>query len=443
MTFINPYNFVRERPPLRGFKAGGPGRLAGNSGILECILSTITPTVVVGKASPVSELTQTEDAEGRPVVPAPALKGMIRNVFELLSGSCNSAAKSESDRCSEPNNCCRACRLFGMVAGDAHSAGFVRTSDARGQPAAVQRVNLHLPREQAPKSAHRHFYFTSGGHNRPRGRKFYYHHAPKVAEWEPGKTKLVSWIKEASDLRFRISFEGLDDEDLSYLLYAITLEPGLGHKIGHGRPLGLGSCTIALDPRKSFLEGTMRGPGTPFESFQPNLLPLRDSLIRNLQARAKAFLDEQSRLRDTLLDLRILLRLHPHPPAHYQTLPITYPSDAWFWYDRHSMVKIPLPTVQQVERNEAMLDENPEGRVLKLGLRSREFRNRPPLSVTPVGIDLRLPHGRRTLGKQEVGDVMGGANIPDIAAFMEDHGLVFSIQGIEPLDLSIQEVQQV
>ncbi len=441
MKFVNPYNFVREGHPLRGFKAGGAGRLAGNSGIFECVLSTITPAVAVGQGKP-NGIAQIEDAERRPVVPGPALKGMIRNIFELLSGSCNGAAQSESARCSDPNDCCRACRVFGMVAGDAHLAGFVRVSDALGQPGAVEMVNRYLPREQAPKSSHRHFYFMGGPQNLPRGRKFYYHHAPRRSDWDTGKTKLVSWIKEASQLRFRLSFEGLDDEDLSYLLYAILLEPGLGHKIGHGKPLGLGSCTITLDPQKSFIHGTMQEPGKPFERFQQTPLPLTGCLMRSLQTRAKAFLNAQSRLRDTLLDLSVMFRLHPHSPAHYQTLPIAYPSDAWFWYDKHSRRKIPMSTVQQVERGEAMLDEDPAGRVLNLGPKSRDYRKTPPLSISPEGVVLRLPHGRRTLGKQEIENMMAGAKIADMAAFMKNHALVLSMEGIDPLDLSIQEVQQ-
>ena len=55
-----------------------------------------------------------------------------------------------------------------------------------------------------------------------------------------------------SDFTFTISFENLTEKEYGLLLLTLELEPELGHKIGMGKPLGLGSCIIKVKEIKEF-----------------------------------------------------------------------------------------------------------------------------------------------------------------------------------------------
>jgi hypothetical protein len=47
--------------------------------------------------------------------------------------------------------------------------------------------------------------------------------------------------------------ENLDKNELGKLLLAIKLDDGLGHKVGLGKAIGLGSCRIKVDQQKSLI----------------------------------------------------------------------------------------------------------------------------------------------------------------------------------------------
>jgi len=85
-----------------------------------------------------------------------------------------------------------------------------------------------------------------------RGYKLYWHKDGKgfeetakdaIQKHETQYTKITP-VKEGAVFKGRIRFENLSDIELGALLFAIDLPEGCAHKIGMGKPLGLGSVQI-------------------------------------------------------------------------------------------------------------------------------------------------------------------------------------------------------
>jgi hypothetical protein len=97
----------------------------------------------------------------------------------------------------------------------------------------------------------------------PQGRKFYLHHRGAIEgneqPWKqgPGDTfeasrhvKIKPWSK-GSKWSFKIHFDNLNDLELGLLLYSLKPNDSFLHKLGMGKPLGLGSIEITLDSVKT------------------------------------------------------------------------------------------------------------------------------------------------------------------------------------------------
>jgi CRISPR-associated protein (TIGR03986 family) len=91
----------------------------------------------------------------------------------------------------------------------------------------------------------------------PQGRKIYLHHPNAITRdtkpWMNQGTfvpdrhvKVRPWAKGAK-WRFEIRFDNLNDVELGLLLYALCPSDEFGHKIGMGKPLGLGSVRITIE----------------------------------------------------------------------------------------------------------------------------------------------------------------------------------------------------
>lgn len=95
------------------------------------------------------------------------------------------------------------------------------------------------------------------GEHRPQGRKFYVHQV-----WEPGtpernwpwrthdagersnmKTKITP-LRDGLSFTFHLDYDNLSDPELGLLLYALRPTEAFRHKIGMGKPIGLGSVRL-------------------------------------------------------------------------------------------------------------------------------------------------------------------------------------------------------
>jgi len=87
-------------------------------------------------------------------------------------------------------------------------------------------------------------------HHVPRGRKFYLH---QIGAHEPWKTQKQDKLKNHKTCRpikpgvrfvFSVDFENMDTTELQLLCFALMPSQTFVHKIGMGKPIGLGSIRI-------------------------------------------------------------------------------------------------------------------------------------------------------------------------------------------------------
>lgn len=191
----------------------------------------------------------------------------------------------EGAPCQSREKVCKACDLFGMAGNGNEALGSrIRITDAvykyeEGTCKAPICPKVTLKELGTPRYSYMNFYSTSGrrtvnGGSIPansydengadiRGRKFYWHHKldqdGKLPSCEAAAAErnALMWtfdLMESGSFVFRIYYDEITDDQLKELMWCITLgenkETGLyWHKIGHGKPLGLGSCKVTIEKR--------------------------------------------------------------------------------------------------------------------------------------------------------------------------------------------------
>ncbi len=104
-----------------------------------------------------------------------------------------------------------------------------------------------------PKPRHRAFYLDL--QNRYiAGRKFYFHHSdePRTENRlieirnKPGeyRNQHIEPLDVGTEFSARIDFTNLEADEFAALMLSIALQPDMRHKIGYGKPIGLGSVRI-------------------------------------------------------------------------------------------------------------------------------------------------------------------------------------------------------
>lgn len=168
--------------------------------------------------------------------------------------------------------------IFGVVDGQKkvvkdpksyNLASRVRFSDARGaepgkiellKPAAAPEKGFQLKILSSPKPPSPAMYFKEGREitkttldlekHRPNGRKYYLPHKIERLEWESqhtgdNKQKVRCWpLRENQTFYFHIDFDNLADAELELLLTALRPGEDYIHRLGLGKPLGLGCVTV-------------------------------------------------------------------------------------------------------------------------------------------------------------------------------------------------------
>jgi len=187
--------------------------------------------------------------------------------------------------CTKTNDLCEACSLFGMVGEDNEDALCGRLRFADATPVVADKIEdidnywltwyesfLCLPELSNPKTNSAEFYMEvsrpendqyvrysnitydyiqqKGQRNPPvilpklRGRKFYWHSTtPNVISGkESWRNTWVRLIKKGKKFSSRIYFDKISEKELQKLLWVLTFGSKVcAHKIGHGKPVGLGS----------------------------------------------------------------------------------------------------------------------------------------------------------------------------------------------------------
>ena len=162
--------------------------------------------------------------------------------------------------CNDRDSLCKTCMLFGMV-GDTSYGSRLRFTDAKAS-SYINSSMVTLKELSGPKISYLPFY-VKGDYDSENaklsGRKMYWHQ-PKAAynssvysTNEKNNRNITSeLLNVGSKFQFKVYFDRITKEQLSNLLWALTLGENSKnskycHKIGHGKPIGLGSCKITVE----------------------------------------------------------------------------------------------------------------------------------------------------------------------------------------------------
>lgn len=189
--------------------------------------------------------------------PAQISRSVFRNrVNDLLGTYCH---------CDDTDNVCEACGLFGMIGKKGKVpaiASRLRFTDAKleNDPKLTYKTLKELSSpclssvefySTAPNKKFRWNYDTKGV--KLNGRKFYFHHKCGYTKDEKTKMNLTTEILEkGAEFSFDIFFDKLTEKELHQLVWTLAIGENTPdsrrmHKLGHGKPLGLGSVKITVD----------------------------------------------------------------------------------------------------------------------------------------------------------------------------------------------------
>ena len=177
---------------------------------------------------------------------------------------------NEHKACTKREKLCPACRLFGMTGDDALGSR-VRITDAVKISSDNLLPYVVLKELSSPKISYMPFYLRKKKGNIEknisydndlytiRGRKFYWHNIEPEAWKDPDNRKTernasAELVDKGSIFKFDVYYDELSDEELKTLIWTITigendLDGKQCYKIGHGKPIGLGSVKIIIKSR--------------------------------------------------------------------------------------------------------------------------------------------------------------------------------------------------
>lgn len=281
---MNPYDFARidwNRPPDRRKPVWHHHLVeAGKtlySGFLDVDVFVETPLFVSDPRAipgdPKKPAQSIQNRRGEYILPGSSLKGMLRTVVETLGNGCLTLFDGDYDRgrvnysrlagdfqhCTKTTELCIACRTFGTLKERTNSIflGKINIGDATSYPRKVYRYDpLYTAVLVEPKPRHEAFYLDATKQH-VAGRKFYFHHSPEAKPLTASgpismggrpANRYIQPLDYDTQFHFRIDFTNLEDVEFGALLLAVALEKDMRHKIGYGKPLGLGS--VYLDPTR-------------------------------------------------------------------------------------------------------------------------------------------------------------------------------------------------
>ena len=269
----NPYRLIPIREELRRETPVTDEKFTGFSGSLSCSIENLTSLFVGGNRL---YRQQFYSRDGRCVIPGSSLKGMFRSLSEIIGGGCNvtDSRGQYSKRyaaCNRVNALCISCRMFGMMergSGAKVHKGKISIGDALIREEQIQTKAFEVLLSSCG-TRHEPFYRTPGtGKIDGLSRKLYFHQpnrkdsVPVVPQNLKKRARSVNALLPGHHFDFSVDFSNLTEDELSLLVYVISLQENVNveigeealklngpmrHKIGNGKPLGLGSCHIKID----------------------------------------------------------------------------------------------------------------------------------------------------------------------------------------------------
>jgi RAMP superfamily protein len=351
---MNPYDFVRLPDRVVRESVLTHEMLRGRSGRIRCSLTAITPIFIpeTQAGGGTQFITARYNGGDFPVIPGSSLKGVVRCVAEAVSQSCiglsaqlfergavreeyRGAITKDFATCDVGERLCPACRLFGMVSRNSHFLGKVSFGEARTTPQDFKRgTTVTLKPLMEPKPRHSAFYLPTG---KVAGRKFYFHHvgALKTASQPTTFTKTLTPLEGLDQagnpqtvLEFDVTFSNLTDYEYSLLLFSLILTDDMRHKVGGGKPLGLGTSRIEVTELWE-LDTTQRYRGLGARALDAGLgrVQTGTDLLSHLLKLTEPFISAPS---PSVLDLQRIWRYPPAKSPTGEPVDYTYPDQKWF-----------------------------------------------------------------------------------------------------------------
>ena len=237
----------------------------GHSGELSCTLTALSPILVMdseNRAGPSrGEIgTFMSAADGSYIIPGTSLKGAIRSVFEALTPCCVSMGSTRHIErsvypCDNRRSLCPACRAFGFLSSGTVHRGQVNIGQATARPDAQRMREVQLIPMFGPNPGSDHYQEKSpNGGRRAKGRKFYFHQESiqtATTENDRNRGPYVAPLDAGATFDFTVTYENLSETELSTLVSALVLTDDgprgpVRHKLGYGKPAGLGSARIEI-----------------------------------------------------------------------------------------------------------------------------------------------------------------------------------------------------
>ena len=169
--------------------------------------------------------------------------------------------------CKIKNRLCKACGLFGTAKDEAACSGKIRVTDAvLKEPVPESSIgDVNLKELSSPKLSYLQFYIDKNNSCKDwsydqrgitlKGRKYYWHNTEKdiyKASKQTNRNATMELINEKQTFGFDLYFDNITNNQLEELKWVITLgnnnkEDKYCYKIGHGKPIGLGSVKLLID----------------------------------------------------------------------------------------------------------------------------------------------------------------------------------------------------
>jgi CRISPR/Cas system CSM-associated protein Csm3 (group 7 of RAMP superfamily) len=350
---MNPYDFVRFGQPGPREPTIMHDQFKGHSGQLVCRLTAHTH-LFIPKTQDVprqehAELELMRGLDKVPLLPGSSLKGVIRSVAEAISGSCLTLPQSRGgkadyrgrppvsyriprgfEHCEHAEYLCPTCRVFGWLSRSTPFLGKVGLSDA--QPVGSVDVEwLTIEALMEPKPRHRVWYEDPQQRGVMRGRKFYYHRplGPRTTSERNRYNKTIEAIKPGAAFEFKVDYNNLTDDELALLVFALVLEEGMCHKVGMGKPVGLGSAKIEI------VCGEQVDREARYQQLGGGVNVMEgDALAAEIDGWQVRYHQAYANSRESLSDLRRIWMWDPTEKAD-----VRYPSREWFRQNRDTPIK--------------------------------------------------------------------------------------------------------
>lgn len=255
---------------------------------------------------------------------------------------------ADLDTCDRYDELCPACRTFGWVDLAPESgedrvayASRVRFSHASRVSPANELAPITLAILSTPKPTTTRFYLRPqrgkpqdalldaevnyDAHGQVlRGRKFYRHHGERLSRQEyqslgekkSDQNRTVHDVQPAgTQFEFTVDFENLAPVELGALLWSLEME-GWHHRLGYGKPLGLGSAKIRVTELHT-LDLQERYSGSELDAGRNDSLATEDAWVEAFKQAMTERYGDDFQLLDNVRDLRALLAATPPLPVHY------------------------------------------------------------------------------------------------------------------------------